>query len=66
MKKYVSKAKELIESFQGFDIRQVLKTKNVKADALLKLVAFLLSDLWKETYLEVLKQSSLEKPQLVQ
>lgn len=66
MKKCLSKAQCLIESFQGFDIQQVPRAKNVKADALSKLAVLLSLDLLKDTYLEVLKQSSLKEPQLVQ
>lgn len=42
------------------------RAENVKADALLKLVALLPFDFWKETYFEILKQLSLKEPQLVQ
>ena len=66
MKRYLQKIKDLTLSFLSFDIQQVPRTKNAKADALSKLAALLPTNLEKETYFEVLKISSLEEPLVVQ
>lgn len=65
MQNYLSKAKKLTISFQGFDIQQVRRVKNAKSNALSKLIALLPSNLQKNMYFKVLKKSSLEEPQLV-
>lgn len=45
MKKYLGKVKNLISSFLGFDVQQVLRAENARIDVLSKLVVSLPSDL---------------------
>lgn len=66
MKKYLGKVKNLTSSFQIFDIQQVPTAKNARVDALSKLAVSLPSNLRNNTYLKVLKKSSLEELQHVQ
>lgn len=55
MKRYLAKAKALIEFFQDFNIQQVSRAENAKADAPSRLVSILPFDLRKDSYIEVLK-----------
>ncbi|XP_073112308.1 uncharacterized protein [Elaeis guineensis] len=66
MKRYIQKVKDLTSSFLSFDVQQVPKEKNARANALSKLAASLSADLEKETSFEILKTSSLEEPLFVQ
>ena len=61
-----SKGKGFNLNLLGFDIQQVPRVKNIREDALSKLVALLPTDLKKEIYFKVLKTSNLEKPLVIQ
>lgn len=64
IKRYFGKVKDLISLFQRFDIQQVPKAKDVKANVLSKLVASLSSDLWKGIYFEVPRSQASRSPNL--
>ncbi|XP_071739879.1 uncharacterized protein [Rutidosis leptorrhynchoides] len=56
IQQYLSKAKELIESFKSFDIEHVRRSQNKKADALSKLASLTFEHLAKEVLVEVLER----------
>ena len=47
MKRYLKKIKDLVSSFVSFDVQQVPREENARADALSKLAASLSTDLEK-------------------
>ncbi|XP_071718291.1 uncharacterized protein [Rutidosis leptorrhynchoides] len=59
IQQYLSKAKELIESFKSFDIEHVRRSQNKKADALSKLASLTFEHLAKEVLVEVLEKKSI-------
>ncbi|XP_071695325.1 uncharacterized protein [Rutidosis leptorrhynchoides] len=59
IQQYLSKAKELIESFKTFDIEHVRRSQNKKADALSKLASLTFEHLAKEVLVEVLEKKSI-------
>ncbi|XP_071688152.1 uncharacterized protein [Rutidosis leptorrhynchoides] len=59
IQQYLSKAKELIESFKSFDIEHVRRSQNKKADALSKLASLTFRHLAKEVLVEVLEKKSI-------
>ena len=65
MAKYLEKVKEIITTFGSFDIRQILRAKNTRADLLSKLATLTLTELSKEVFFEVLKYPNTEELQLV-
>lgn len=62
MKKYLQNIKDLILLFLSFVVYDISRVENASIDALSKLVASLPANLRKETFLEVLKKSSLKDP----
>ncbi|XP_071714723.1 uncharacterized protein [Rutidosis leptorrhynchoides] len=56
---FLTKAKELIESFKRFDIEHVRRSQNKKADALSKLASLTFEHLAKEVLVEVLEKKSI-------
>ena len=65
MAKYLEKVKELIPAFSNFNIRQISRTKNFRADLLSKLATLAPTELPKKVLFEILKCPSTEEPQLV-
>ena len=65
MAKYLEKIKEIIPAFDSFDIKQIPRAENIRADLLSKLATLDLTELPKEVFFEVLKCPSMEEPQLV-
>ncbi|XP_071733139.1 uncharacterized protein [Rutidosis leptorrhynchoides] len=62
IQQYLSKAKELIESFKSFDIEHIRRGQNKKAHVLSKLASLTFEHLAKEVLVEKLeKKSILEK-----
>ncbi|XP_071712547.1 uncharacterized protein [Rutidosis leptorrhynchoides] len=59
IQQYLTKAKELIESFKSFDIEHVRRSQNKKADALIKLTSLTFEHLAKEFLVEVLEKKSI-------
>ncbi|XP_071713609.1 uncharacterized protein [Rutidosis leptorrhynchoides] len=59
IQQYLSKAKELIESFKSFDIEHVRRSQNKKTDALSKLASLTFEHLAKEVLVEVLEKKSI-------
>ncbi|XP_071718764.1 uncharacterized protein [Rutidosis leptorrhynchoides] len=57
---YLSKVGELVESFRGFTIEHVLRSQNIKADALRKLASVTFTHLAKEVLVEVLEKRSIK------
>ncbi|XP_071734231.1 uncharacterized protein [Rutidosis leptorrhynchoides] len=57
---YLSKVRELVESFRGFTIEHVQRCQNKKADALSKLASITFAYLAKEVLLEVLEKRSIK------
>ncbi|XP_071727718.1 uncharacterized protein [Rutidosis leptorrhynchoides] len=57
---YLSKVRELIESFRSFTIEHVRRSQNKKADALSKLASITFAHLAKEVLVEVLEKRSIE------
>ncbi|XP_071715312.1 uncharacterized protein [Rutidosis leptorrhynchoides] len=64
IQQYLSKAKELIESFKSFDIEHVRRSQNKKADALSKLASLTFEHLAKEVLVEVLEKKSILKEEV--
>ena len=62
MAKYLEKIKEIIPAFGSFDIKQIPRAENIRADLLSKLVTLVLTELPKEVLFEVLKYQSMEEP----
>ncbi|XP_071687422.1 uncharacterized protein [Rutidosis leptorrhynchoides] len=59
IQQYLSKAKELIESFKSFEIEHVRRSQNKKADVLSKLASLTFEHLAKEVLVEVLEKKSI-------
>ncbi|XP_071719402.1 uncharacterized protein [Rutidosis leptorrhynchoides] len=57
---YLSKVRELMESFRSFTIKHVRRSQNKKADALSKLASITFAHLAKEVLVEVLEKRSIE------
>ncbi|XP_071708662.1 uncharacterized protein [Rutidosis leptorrhynchoides] len=57
---YLSKVRELVESFRSFTIEHVRRSQNKKADALSKLASITFVHLAKEVLVEVLEKRSIE------
>ncbi|XP_071739546.1 uncharacterized protein [Rutidosis leptorrhynchoides] len=57
---YLSKVRELVESFRSFTIEHVRRSQNKKADALSKLASITFAHLAKEVLVEVLEKRSIE------
>ncbi|XP_071695148.1 uncharacterized protein [Rutidosis leptorrhynchoides] len=57
---YMSKVRELVESFRSFTIEHVRRSQNKKADALSKLASITFAHLAKEVLIEVLEKRSIE------
>ncbi|XP_071713323.1 uncharacterized protein [Rutidosis leptorrhynchoides] len=60
MQLYLSKVRELVESFRSFTIEHVRRSQNKKADALSKLASITFAHLAKEVLVEVLEKRSIE------
>ena len=65
MAKYLEKVKEIIPTFGSFDIKQIPRAENTRADLLSKLATLAPAELPKEVLFEVMKYLSTEEPQLV-
>ena len=65
MAKYLEKVKEIIPTFGSFDIKQISRAENTRADFLSKLATLAPVELPKEVFFEVLKRSSMDESQLV-
>ena len=61
MAKYLEKVKEIIPVFGSFDIKQISRVKNIRADLLSKLATLALAELPKGVLFEVLKCPSTEE-----
>ena len=61
MAKYLEKVKELVSAFSSFDIRQILRLENTRADLLSKLAMLAPAELPKDVFFEVLKCLSTEE-----
>ena len=61
MAKYLEKVKELIPTFSSFNIRQILRLENTRADLLSKLATLAPTELPKGVLFEVLKCPSMEE-----
>ncbi|XP_071708074.1 uncharacterized protein [Rutidosis leptorrhynchoides] len=57
---YLSKVRELVESFRSFTIEHVRRSQNKKADALSKLASITFAHLAKEVLVEVSEKRSIE------
>ena len=62
MAKYLKKVKEITPAFGSFNIKQIPRAENARADLLSKLATLALAELSKEVLFEVLKYSSTEEP----
>ena len=62
MVKYLEKVKEIIPAFGNFDIKQISREKNIRADLLSKLATLTLTELPKEVFFKVLKCPSTKEP----
>ena len=65
MAKYLKRVKEIVPAFGSFDIKQIPRAENTRADLLSKLATLAPAKLPKEVLFEVLKYPSTEEPQLV-
>ena len=61
MAKYLEKVKELVPAFSSFNIRQISRMKNIRADLLSKLATLAPAELPKDVLFEVLKCPSTEE-----
>ena len=61
MAKYLEKIKELVPAFSSFNIRQILRLENIRADLLSKLAMLAPAELPKGVLFEVLKCPSMEE-----
>ena len=60
MARYLERVTEIIPTFDSFDIRQISRSKNARAD-LSKLATLALAELPKEVFFEVLKHPSTKE-----
>ena len=65
MAKYLEKVKEIIPAFGSFDIKQILRAKNTKADLLSKTFTLAPTELPQEVFFEVRKCPSMKKSRLI-
>nr|XP_027075928.1 uncharacterized protein LOC113699782 [Coffea arabica] len=65
MKKYLAKVREAIALFDVFEIEQVPRSQNKRADALSKLASSSFAHLNKEDLVEVVKQKSIDQVQVL-
>ena len=65
MKKYLEKVRSLISVFNNFDIQQISKMENARANLLSKLATLAPNELPKEVFFEALQHSSSEEPQAI-
>ncbi|XP_027173760.1 uncharacterized protein LOC113773352 [Coffea eugenioides] len=65
MKKYLAKVREAIALFDVFEIEQVPRSQNKRADALLKLASSSFAHLNNEDLVEVVKQKSIDQVQVL-
>ena len=65
MAKYLEKVKEFTPAFDNFNIKQIPRSENARADLLSKLATSDPAELPKGILFEVLKHPSTEEPQLV-
>lgn len=65
MVKYLVMAKQLIEKFQKFSIRQISMNKNAQEDALSKLSSACLSQIDRIIYFEIKEASSVIDGEMV-
>ena len=63
MARYLERVREIIPTFGNFDIRQIPRSKNTRADLLSKLAMLAPTELPKEVFFEVLKHPSTEESQ---
>ncbi|GJU39148.1 reverse transcriptase domain-containing protein [Tanacetum coccineum] len=61
MIKYLEQAKSLVSGFANFSIRQVLRSKNKKSDALSKIASTSFAHLSKQVLVEGLKEKSIQE-----
>ena len=61
MVKYLEKVKEIVPAFGSFDIKQIPRAENIRADLLSKLATLALTELPKKVFFEVLKHPSTEE-----
>ncbi|GKB71018.1 reverse transcriptase domain-containing protein [Tanacetum coccineum] len=60
MIKYLERTKSLVGGFNSFSISQVPRSKNKKADALIKIVSTSFAHLSKQVLVEILKEKSIQ------
>ena len=65
MAKYLEKVKELVPAFSSFNIKQILRMENIRADLLSKLATLAPAELPKGVLFEILKCPSMEESWLV-
>ena len=65
MAKYLEKVKEIIPAFGSFDIKQIPRAENTRADLLSNLATLAPAELPKKVLFEVMKCPSTEEPQLI-
>uniref|UniRef100_A0A251VBH2 Putative ribonuclease H-like domain-containing protein n=1 Tax=Helianthus annuus TaxID=4232 RepID=A0A251VBH2_HELAN len=61
MRRYKEKSKELMNTFQACNIKQIPRSQNKKADALSKLASLTFAHLTKKVLVEVLKARSIDE-----
>nr|GFB09568.1 reverse transcriptase domain-containing protein [Tanacetum cinerariifolium] len=64
MIKYLEKTKSLINGFANFSISQVPRSKNKKADALIKIASTNFAHLSKQVLVEILKEKSIQEKEM--
>nr|GEU29808.1 reverse transcriptase domain-containing protein [Tanacetum cinerariifolium] len=64
MIKYLDKVKSLVRGFTNFSISQVPRSKNKKADALIKIASTSFAHLSKQVLVEVLKDKSIKEKEV--
>ncbi|GKE63186.1 reverse transcriptase domain-containing protein [Tanacetum coccineum] len=65
MIKYLEKVKSLSSTFQAFSIKQVLRSKNKKVDALSKMASTSFAHLSKQVLVEELKEKSINEREVL-
>ena len=61
MAKYLEKVKEVKTQILSYEIQQISKSKNVRADRLVRLATSQMADLDSNVHLEMLEARSIEK-----
>ena len=65
MASYLNKAKKIMDQVLSYDLQQIFRSENARADRLAKLATLQMADLDDNIYLETLEACIIEEPKSV-